>query len=92
MKDHHVSGIVIDYMQNIPLPHIPVQEVFYNRQLLVFVFCIHDLKTNKTKFYTYHDDEVFKGLNEVCLLLNDYIAVCVAETVAELHSSGKKQE
>lgn len=85
LKDDHVAGIVIDYMQNLPLPHIPVQEVFYYRQLWVFVFCIHNLKTNKARFYSYHEGEALKGPNEICTFINDYINECVADTVTELH-------
>ncbi|PSN48692.1 hypothetical protein C0J52_13536 [Blattella germanica] len=41
-------------MQNAPLPFIPVQEVFYLWQLWVFIFCVHNLKTGRAKFYLYH--------------------------------------
>lgn len=33
-----VGGIVFDYIQNMPLPVIPVQEMFYLRQLLLYGF------------------------------------------------------
>lgn len=35
-----VAGIVFDFMQNLPLPCIPVQEMFYLRKLWQFVFCL----------------------------------------------------
>ena len=54
-KDEETAAICFDYMQNLPLPHIPVQEVFYMRQLWVNNFCIHNLKTNKAKMYVYHE-------------------------------------
>ncbi|KAJ4430647.1 hypothetical protein ANN_19237 [Periplaneta americana] len=44
-------------MQNLPLPNIPVQEIFYLRQLWVNVFSIHDLTTSKSKIYLYHEGE-----------------------------------
>lgn len=38
-----VACLCYDYMQHLPLPHIPVQEVFYLRHLWVYVFCIHNV-------------------------------------------------
>lgn len=35
-------SIAFDYMQNISLPFIPVQDTFYLRQLTLNVFCIHN--------------------------------------------------
>ena len=47
-----VARFVFDYMQNLPLPHIPVQEIFYYRQLWVYEFCIHNLKSREAYFYS----------------------------------------
>ena len=49
-KEDDTVALVFDYMQNQPLPLIPVQEVFYLRQLWVNIFCIHNLSTNTSKF------------------------------------------
>lgn len=65
-------GIVIDYMQNLPLPHIPVQEIFYLRQLWVFEFCIHNLKTGNAAFYS-------------CSFLNDYVNEFIPDNIDELY-------
>lgn len=56
-KDEETVVICFDYMQNLPLPNIPVQEVFYMRQLWLNVICVHDMKTNKASMYTYHEGE-----------------------------------
>lgn len=40
-----IVGLVFDYMLNVKLPKIPVQEVFYLRQLTLQVFCIYNTKT-----------------------------------------------
>lgn len=53
--DISVAIIAVDYMQNIFLPQIPVQETFYLHQLAVSVFDIHDVKTGKAYFYIYHE-------------------------------------
>lgn len=60
-------------MQNLQLPHVPVQETFYLRQLTVNVFCIHNLKDDSAVFYLYHEGQAGKGPNEVCSFLLDYI-------------------
>ncbi|GBP40872.1 hypothetical protein EVAR_88933_1 [Eumeta japonica] len=64
-----VGAIVFDYMQNLPLPKIPVQEMFYLRKLWLYEFCVHDLKTNEAHFCTYHEGEAKRGPDEVCSLL-----------------------
>lgn len=61
----NVMGIVFDYMQNLPLPFIPVQEMFYLRKLWYYVFNIFDMKNNKAVFYTYREGEAKRGHNEV---------------------------
>lgn len=71
--DEDTVAIAFDYMQNQPLPHIPVQEVFYLRQLWVNIFCIHDLKTNNATLYLYHEGQARKSPDEVCSFLNKYI-------------------
>lgn len=79
-----VGGIVFDYIQNMPLPVIPVQEMFYLRQLWLYGFEIHDLKKDTGHFYTYHEGQAAKGPNEVCTFINDYVQKMPAE-IQELH-------
>lgn len=71
-------------MQNLQLPHIPVQETFYLRQLSVYVFCIHDIKKNKAKLYVYHEGQAKKGPDEVCSFLSDFLSD-VPDSVKNLH-------
>ncbi|CAH1114844.1 unnamed protein product [Psylliodes chrysocephalus] len=80
-----ILGITMDYMQNLPIPDIPVQEIFYYRQLWVFEFSIHNLKTEEAKFYSYHEGEAYKGPNEVCTFLKHYFEHEVSENVKEVH-------
>lgn len=72
-SDEKVGAICIDYMQNLQLPYIPVQETFYYRQLTVSVFCIHNLKDNSATFFVYHEGTGTKGPNEVCSFLKTYL-------------------
>jgi len=48
-------------MQNIQIPKIPVQELFYLRQLTVSVFCITNIKANTSSLYIYDEGEEKKG-------------------------------
>ena len=83
--DPRVAGITFDYMQNLPLPNIPVQEFFYYRQLWVYLFEIHNLTNSSGYFYTYHEGQAKKSPNEVCTFLHDYIQNHIPTEVKELH-------
>jgi hypothetical protein len=54
-EKEEVEGIIFDYMQNLPLSKNPVQEMFYLGKLWLYVFCVHDMKTDSAEFYTYHE-------------------------------------
>jgi hypothetical protein len=84
-NDPNVYGIAFDFMQNLPLPHIPVQEIFYLRQLWLYEFCIYDLKTGKSVFYSYCEGVANKGPNEVCTFVLDYIKNNIGNEAKELH-------
>lgn len=79
------AAIVFDYMQNIPLPKTPVQEMFYYRKLWHYVFCIHDISRDKSTFYTYHEGLAKKGPNEVCTFIAHYIETFMPPEVKELY-------
>lgn len=83
-KDN-VAGIVFDYMQNLALPFIPVQEMFYLRKLWHYVFCIHNISSNMSVFYTYHEGLGRKGPDEVCSFISHYIENFIPNSVTELH-------
>jgi hypothetical protein len=50
LADDSVSAVSIDYMQNLSLPSIPVQGIFYLRHLTVYVFNIHDFNLGRQIF------------------------------------------
>lgn len=77
-------GLAFDFMQNLQLPEIPVQDLFYLSQLSVSVFCITDLKTEKSFLYIYHEGIAAKGPNEVCSFLMDYIRNHISVEAKEL--------
>lgn len=84
-KDPTHFGVCMDYMQNLSLPVIPVQETFYLRQLTVNVFDIHELSTGKSNIYLSHEGENHKGCNEVCSYVLNYIENNIPNTVKHLH-------
>ncbi|KAF2902830.1 hypothetical protein ILUMI_03357 [Ignelater luminosus] len=72
-KRDDLAAVAFDYMQNLQLPFIPVQDLFYLTQLSVLVFCIHDLKTDKAYFYVHPENIASKGPVEVYSFLLDFI-------------------
>lgn len=84
-SDPKVGGVVFDFMQNLPLPAMPVQDIFYLRKLWYFVFNAQDLKTGQSVFYNYPEGEALKGPNEVCSFLHDFIENYVPKEVEILH-------
>ena len=46
----HIAIVTFDFQQNLPLPHVPVGEVFYMHQLWLYVFGVHN---NKLFYYVY---------------------------------------
>lgn len=84
-QSENVVGLCFDFMMNLQLPTIPVQEMFYLRQLIVNVFGIHNIKTKRAMFYLYHEGQAKKGPDEVCSFIRDYIEENVPESTSELH-------
>lgn len=80
-----ILGLAFDFMQNLPLPHTPVGEIFYLRQLWVNAFCIHNLKDDNSQIYMYHEGVAKKGANEVCSFIYGYITHNVSIEVTDLY-------
>jgi len=59
-------------MANLSLPQIPVQDLYYYRQLTVCNFGVHNLFTGSMKCHVYHEREAGKGPNEVISFINHY--------------------
>lgn len=71
--EKHILSLAFDYMKTVSIPKIPVQELYYMRQLSVNCFGIHNLKSNDTTLFLYHEGVARKGPNEVCSFLNEYL-------------------
>lgn len=83
-NNNDVMAISFDFMQNLALPHLPVQDTFYLRQLTVCVFGIHNIKNGKGKYYIYHEGSCGKGANEVGSFLLHYLE-SIPENIKHLH-------
>ena len=82
--DPTIAGLSFDFMQNLQLPQIPIQDTFYLRQLSVSVFNVHDLRSGRARFYLYHEGIARKSPDEVCSFLFDYINENVGQHVKHL--------
>lgn len=72
-KEGRVTCLSFDFMQNLPLPHIPSGPVYYSRQLWFHIFGVHDLSDDSVTMYRYLESEAKKGANEVTSMLLDAI-------------------
>lgn len=79
-KNENIVGLVFDYMQNVDLAKIPMQEVFYLRQLTLQVFCIYNTMTKQSHFYLYHEDQAKKVSNDVnSFIIKSYMKEMVSK-------------
>jgi len=72
-------------MANLSLPQIPVQDLYYYRQLTVCNFVVHNLSTGSMKCYVYHEGVAGKGPNEVISFINHYINNDIDKEVERLY-------
>lgn len=85
-QNENIVGLVFDYMQNVKLPKIPVQEVFYLRQLTLPVCCIYNTKTNQSHVNLYHEGQSKKGSNDVTsFIIKSDMKEMIPKEVNELH-------
>lgn len=76
-----VECLVFDFMQHVPVPHLPVNEVFYLRQMWVYTFGIHHYYEggDKDYFFMWSECDAKHGANEVISCLNNFINKHVGE-------------
>lgn len=67
------ESICIDYGKNLPLPNITTNDVYYKRQLSMYIFNIHVLSTGRSFFYVYLENVGKKGSDDVSSLLHDFL-------------------
>lgn len=72
-KNKNIESIVFDYAKNYPVPNVSTNDVYYKRQLSVFLFNIHILSTGQSVYYVYNETVGHKGSDEVCSFLHHFI-------------------
>ena len=63
-SNSHIRAISFDFQQNLPLPHVPIGEVFYMRQLWLYLFGIHDCGMNSVVLNCWPQSTAGKGSDE----------------------------
>ena len=71
-ENENIACFAFDFQQNLPLPHIPTNDIFYLRQLWVYVFGIHDCASNNAHMYVWPENTAGRGSSEVVSCLNHY--------------------
>ena len=88
-SNDHIATVTFDFQQNLPLPHIPVGEVFYMRQLWLYVFGVHECGANRAVMYCWPEFVAGKGSNEVVSCLDNFFRSVPQEvTTLYLYSDG----
>lgn len=84
MKCSTKEAITMDYSRNFPCPNIETNDVYYKRQLSVFIFNIHVLSSGASYFYIYPETVGNKGASEVCSFLFHFVCNFLEQSVSEL--------
>lgn len=82
--DQLKESIVYDYAKNHSVPEITTNDVYYKRQLSVFIFNVHVLSTGQSVFYVYPEITAKKGSDEVCSFLHHFFYNFLDPQVKEL--------
>lgn len=83
-KTTHIRTISFHFQQNLPLPQLPVGDLFYMQQLWVYVFGIHSCGDNNAIMYCWPETLAKWGSNEVVSCLNDFVGK-LPQNVISLH-------
>lgn len=73
-SNNDILVLEFDYGQNLPLPKLTVNSVFYKRQLWYYVFNIHCHNNEASSMYTYLETESSKDPDTVASFLYHYIS------------------
>ncbi|KAE9543402.1 hypothetical protein AGLY_002202 [Aphis glycines] len=67
------------------LNHIPCGDVFYKRQIWLYIFCILSSKTNQSYFFMYDESVAKKSQNKVISFLQFYLQNLLLQGVETLY-------
>lgn len=68
-REANARAIAFNFWKDLPSPNISTYDLYYKRQLLLYTFNVHNLKTEGINLYTYDETVRRKGANEVSSML-----------------------
>lgn len=71
-ENDNIACVSFNFEQNLPLPHIPTNDIFYLRQLWLYIFGVHDCGGNIGTMYAWPESVAHRGANEVVSCLDHY--------------------
>lgn len=83
-KSNVKESICIDFGKNFPIPKIPTNDVYYKRQLSIYMFNVHVLSDSRSVFYVYPETIAKKGSDDVSSLVNHFVYNYLDLNVREL--------
>ena len=83
--DEKFHAITLDFSKNLCVPNITTNDVYYKRQLSVFLFNIHQLGSSESSFYLYDETVAKKGSCDVVSMIHDFILSQVPNSTDTFH-------
>lgn len=83
-KNFDFEAVAFDFQKNMPLPNITTNDVYYRRQLSVYLFNVHILSTGESVFYCYDQTIAKKGSDEVVSMMHHFIFNILSSDVRHL--------
>ncbi|CAH1099014.1 unnamed protein product [Psylliodes chrysocephalus] len=62
----NVEAICMDYSKNLPIPNISTNDIYYSRQLSLYLFNVHVLSNQQSIFYSYINVKRLKIFCDSC--------------------------
>ena len=81
-EDPSVATSSFDFQRSLPSPVLPVEEIFYARQLWLYTFGVHDCAMNVGTMYVWDESTAKRGSNEVGSCLLHYITNYLSEDMS----------
>ena len=83
-RDSTLAAFSKDLQQTLPTPRLSAGILYYKRKLWTYSFGVHNLKTDESYFYVWHEGEGKRGSNEVASCVYHYFENYVGDRVKKL--------
>ena len=74
-----IEVLAFDYQKNLPIPNVSSNDVYYKRQLSLYSFNVHNLRTDAATFFVYDETQGKKGPSNVITMLDRVFGEVVPE-------------